>query len=186
MMSATKFLAILILLIVAQSSCLLSTKSPFQARAIGRETLRLESSSETVQTELDEETRSPRPKGSPTHRSTAVFALQERRISSFPIRQLEKDQNYVELDRRDRAFARLMLSTAERRKGQIDKVLHSFMRESHEFKKVNAVWFIGSKVVSLFWSCACMLSYLLKRYRLEIATCSVRQPCELVPCRYCF
>jgi hypothetical protein len=163
MMSATtKFLAILILLIVDQSSCLLSTKSPFQARAIGRETLRLEeSSSETVQTTLDEQTRSPKSKGSPTHRSTAVFALQERRIPSFPIRQLEKDQNYVELDRRDRAFARLMLSTAERRKGQIDKVLHSFMRESHEFKKVNAVWSIFSEVVSLFWSCAFTLTYLL-------------------------
>lgn len=41
----------------------------------------------------------------------------------FAVPKLENDPNYVNLEeRRDRAFARLILTTSERRLGQIDKV----------------------------------------------------------------
>lgn len=42
---------------------------------------------------------------------------------SFAARQLEQDPQYDELEQRDRAFARLLVATVERRLGQIDKVL---------------------------------------------------------------
>jgi hypothetical protein len=73
-----------------------------------------------------------------THRSTAVFAMMEgaKRKSMFAIRRLENDPDYLALDRRDRAFARLILTTAERRQGQIDNVLKTFMNKSHRFRQV--------------------------------------------------
>ena len=73
-----------------------------------------------------------------THRSTAVFAMMEgaKRKSNFAIRRLENDPDYLALDRRDRAFARLMLTTAERRQGQVDNVLKSFMNKHHRFRQV--------------------------------------------------
>ncbi|EJK46232.1 hypothetical protein THAOC_35109 [Thalassiosira oceanica] len=40
---------------------------------------------------------------------------------SFAARQLEQDPQYDELEQRDRAFARLLVATVERRLGQIDK-----------------------------------------------------------------
>jgi hypothetical protein len=85
----------------------------------------------------------PARKRTQTHRSTAVFAMMEgaKRKSMFAIRRLENDPDYLALDRRDRAFARLMLTTAERRQGQIDKVLKAFMNKHHKFKQVQ---FIGS------------------------------------------
>jgi hypothetical protein len=66
----------------------------------------------------------------PTPRSTAVFALMEslkKKKPSFATRQLENDPEYQRLDRRDRAFSRLLLATTERRQGQIDKVIRKFM-----------------------------------------------------------
>lgn len=42
---------------------------------------------------------------------------------SFATRQLEQDNNYKELEGRDRSFARLLVATVERRLGQIDGVL---------------------------------------------------------------
>jgi 16S rRNA (cytosine967-C5)-methyltransferase len=42
---------------------------------------------------------------------------------SFATRELEQDNNYKELEGRDRSFARLLVATVERRLGQIDGVL---------------------------------------------------------------
>jgi hypothetical protein len=80
-------------------------------------------------------------KRTPTHRSTAVFAMMDgaKRKSMFAIRRLENDPDYLGLDRRDRGFARLMLTTAERRQGQIDKVLKAFTNKSHRFRQVSTV-----------------------------------------------
>jgi hypothetical protein len=73
-----------------------------------------------------------------THRSIAIYAMMEgaKRKSMFAIRRLENDPDYLALDRRDRAFARLILTTAERRQGQVDKVLKAFMNKSHRFRQV--------------------------------------------------
>jgi transcription termination factor NusB len=70
---------------------------------------------------------------SSSSRSTAIFALMNslnKKNPTFAIRQLENDPNFLSLESRDRAFARLLLSTAERRQGQIDKVIAAFMRSS--------------------------------------------------------
>lgn len=66
-----------------------------------------------------------------THRASAVFALMEsmKKKNAFAVRILEQDPAYLNLDRRDRAFARLLLSTAERRSGQIETVIQSFKRK---------------------------------------------------------
>lgn len=45
--------------------------------------------------------------------------------TSFATRELEQSSNYQSLDARDRAFARLLVATVERRHGQIDKVIQS-------------------------------------------------------------
>ena len=75
--------------------------------------------------------------GEITHRASAVFALMEsmKKKNAFAIRILEQDPAYLNLDRRDRAFARLLLSTAERRSGQIETVIQSFERKE---KKKNS------------------------------------------------
>ena len=74
-----------------------------------------------------------------TARSTAIFALYESLITKtkkknkeatkpvFAIRVLENDVSYQKLDGRDRAFSRLLLSTTERRSGQIEKILNSYI-----------------------------------------------------------
>ncbi|VEU42801.1 unnamed protein product [Pseudo-nitzschia multistriata] len=72
-----------------------------------------------------------------THRASAIFALMEsmKRKNKFAIRVLEQDPSFLDLDQKDRAFARLLLSTAERRLGQIDIVIESFQRKE---KKKNS------------------------------------------------
>ena len=45
--------------------------------------------------------------------------------TSFATRELEQHSHYQSLDARDRAFARLLVATVERRHGQIDKVIQS-------------------------------------------------------------
>jgi hypothetical protein len=77
-----------------------------------------------------------KPKATPTARSTAVFALLEssKQKTLFAIRKLENDPDYLNLERRDRAFARLLLTTAERRQGQIDKVVQKFVDQSKQSK----------------------------------------------------
>jgi hypothetical protein len=46
------------------------------------------------------------------------------------IRQLEQNASFMAMDTRDRAFARMLLSTTERRLGQIDKVLQKFVHKA--------------------------------------------------------
>ena len=86
------------------------------------------------------DTRSPSPNGRapqrnqvfnpPSSRSTAVFAMYEsmRRQAAIAVRVMENDPTYKSLEGRDRAFARLLLTTAERRHGQIDKVIEGLAR----------------------------------------------------------
>ena len=60
----------------------------------------------------------------PNSRTVAAMALLEQKgREEFSLRRLEKDSNYQELDQRDRRFAKLLVSTVERRKGQLDKVM---------------------------------------------------------------
>eukprot|EP00980_Cylindrotheca_fusiformis_P018373 scaffold6032_cov100-Cylindrotheca_fusiformis.AAC.4 len=78
----------------------------------------------------------------PSARSTAVFSMMNSLSNKnpfFAIRQLENDPDFLRLESRDRAFARLLLSTAERRQGQIDKVIAAFMNKSNEGQKKKAV-----------------------------------------------
>ncbi|CAB9500408.1 small subunit methyltransferase B [Seminavis robusta] len=57
-------------------------------------------------------------------RYVAVMALLAASSSeAFSLRRLEQDQNYLQLEIRDRRFARMLVATVERRKGQIDKIL---------------------------------------------------------------
>jgi hypothetical protein len=70
-----------------------------------------------------------------TARSIACFALMEtmtkrnKKKQEIAIRLLEKNPEFLRMDNRDRAFARLLLSTTERRSGQLDKVIAKFVRE---------------------------------------------------------
>ena len=78
----------------------------------------------------------------PTTRSVAIFALLDNRKNDpnqeqFAVRRLEKDPNFARLDQRDRSFARLMVTTAERRQGQIDSIIgHLVSRKGHKFRTV--------------------------------------------------
>ncbi|KAL7556559.1 hypothetical protein ACA910_009078 [Epithemia clementina (nom. ined.)] len=66
---------------------------------------------------------------SSTSRYEALRALVPRRrsaSSSFAVERLEASSGYHSLWSRDRAFARLLVSTVERRQGQIDKILQNF------------------------------------------------------------
>ena len=77
----------------------------------------------------------------PSARSVAVFTLMKclgKQNRTFGIRQLENDPDFLLLDTRDKAFARLLFSTVERRYGQIDKVVFSFSK-SKKPKKLSSV-----------------------------------------------
>jgi hypothetical protein len=76
-------------------------------------------------------------KAPPSSRSTATFALHEssRRPSAIALRILENDPDYRSLDGRDRAFARLLLTTTERRQGQINKIIQK-LSHNKKTKKV--------------------------------------------------
>jgi transcription termination factor NusB len=80
-------------------------------------------------------------KKAPTSRSVAAMALMESNEENqiFPIRKLESDPNYLGLPVRDKAYARMILSIVERRRGQIDKVLKNFMQKSTRFRKVSII-----------------------------------------------
>ena len=47
----------------------------------------------------------------------------------FPLRTMDKDPQYLELERRNRAMAKMLAVTACRRMGQIDKVLALCLRK---------------------------------------------------------
>ena len=78
----------------------------------------------------------------PTTRSVAIFALLDNRKNDpkqeqFAVRRLEKDPNFARLDQRDRSFSRLMVTTAERRQGQIDSIIGHFLsRKATRFRTV--------------------------------------------------
>lgn len=71
-----------------------------------------------------------------TSRSTAVFALNDscKRSSEIALRVLENDAAYKSLEIRDRAFARLLLTTVQRRQGQIDKVIRKVIERANPRK----------------------------------------------------
>ena len=66
---------------------------------------------------------SSKPKIKPTARYVAISALAKASDGSFATRELEQSTHYQSLDQRDKAFARLLVATAERRLGQIDIIL---------------------------------------------------------------
>lgn len=71
----------------------------------------------------------------PTPRSTAAFALMNsltKKNPMFATRQLENDKNFLNLSSRDRAFSKLLLTTVERRQGQIDKVISKFVKSKQK------------------------------------------------------
>lgn len=70
----------------------------------------------------------------PSSRSTATFALYEnlRRQTTIAVRILENDPNYKALEGRDRSFARLLLTTAERRQGQIDHIIQQLIHQTNK------------------------------------------------------
>ena len=55
--------------------------------------------------------------------SSGSGAADQANAPSFATRQLDQDPQYDALEQRDRAFARLLVATVERRLGQIDKIL---------------------------------------------------------------
>jgi len=59
----------------------------------------------------------------PTARYVAISALAKASDGSFATRELEQSSHYQSLDQRDKAFARLLVATVERRLGQIDIIL---------------------------------------------------------------
>jgi len=64
-----------------------------------------------------------KPKIKPTARYVAISALAKASDGSFATRELEQSSHYQSLDQRDKAFARLLVATVERRLGQIDIIL---------------------------------------------------------------
>ena len=76
------------------------------------------------------EKQSSPPKGDakiPSARYLAAYALQTK---GFSVDRLENHHQYDSLSTRDRAFARLLVSTTERRNGQIDAILNHCLRKS--------------------------------------------------------
>ena len=73
-----------------------------------------------------------------TSRSVAATSILDdvQSQSMFPLQRLESNPSYLKLDQRDRSFARFLVTTTERRMGQIDKVLQLCQR-SEESKKVS-------------------------------------------------
>jgi len=66
-----------------------------------------------------------KPKIKPTARYVAISALAKASDGSFATRELEQSSHYQSLDQRDKAFARLLVATVERRLGQIDIILQN-------------------------------------------------------------
>lgn len=66
---------------------------------------------------------------SANHKNSRRSQQNPQKIPKIAVRQLERVPGFLTLDDRDRAFARLLLSTTERRMGQIDKVLEQFVRQ---------------------------------------------------------
>jgi 16S rRNA (cytosine967-C5)-methyltransferase len=81
--------------------------------------------------------------------SSRVVAAQSllqdiKRSSAFPLQRLESSPDYQVLEQRDRSFARALVTTSERRMGQIDKILQYCQRTNasskDKRKKVDDLW----------------------------------------------
>ena len=129
-----------------------------------------------------------------TQRATAVFALMEsiKKKNVFAIRVLEQDPAYLKLEQRDRAFARLLLSTAERRSGQIEKVIKSFEKEKKKKNskvRVCVEWIDDGwycEIIMLFWLsfiylfiCASILTYTNVASSFFTLPCRNKLSCEM-------
>lgn len=133
------FLAVAMLLVGAPSARAFNTKtslaplnnihpsrvsSPLQTSALFDSSPKINESTVTQ----PKKRRAPK-KITPTARFVAISALAKAAAGAqvnagdFSTRHLEQDTYYKSLEARDRAFARLLVATVERRLGQIDKVL---------------------------------------------------------------
>jgi hypothetical protein len=91
-------------------------------------TRQLHSTIPTPNTQSEGATSSPSEQNRKSSRYVAVVALMENKEDIFPLRRLENDVNYNgNMDIRDKRFTRALVSTVERRKGQIDKILDHCM-----------------------------------------------------------
>ncbi|KAL3767150.1 hypothetical protein ACHAW5_003169 [Stephanodiscus triporus] len=76
----------------------------------------------------------------PTARYVAISVLADADAAgSFATRELEESPHYQSLDARDRAFARLLVATVERRFGQIDKVLECCIQKPNKGKHAHFI-----------------------------------------------
>jgi 16S rRNA (cytosine967-C5)-methyltransferase len=66
-----------------------------------------------------------------------AHADEQQTQSVYATRELEQSSQYQSLDARDRAFARLLVATVERRHGQIDKVIQSCVTKPIKGKHAN-------------------------------------------------
>jgi len=74
-----------------------------------------------------------------TARSVAAHALLGEKKGQPSLQQLEFDPSFTSLeDQRDRSFARLLVTTVERRLGQIDKVLEQCQSSNRPKQKVTS------------------------------------------------
>mmetsp|Transcript_23980 Transcript_23980/g.36284 ORF Transcript_23980/g.36284 Transcript_23980/m.36284 type:complete len:534 (+) Transcript_23980:109-1710(+) len=85
---------------------------------------------------------STEPKFISSTRHVAIDSILEdkKRMSVFPLQRLDNNLDFQTLDGRDRSFARAMVTTVERRKGQIDKVIGMCRKKSHDKKKREDMW----------------------------------------------
>jgi len=92
----------------------------------------LEAASSASKETMNGETSQIQKRVTPNARFIAARALMEsttRRKAEFSLRRLDTDEDLPNLEVRDRRFARALLSTVERRKGQIDKLLFHCMEK---------------------------------------------------------
>ncbi len=74
---------------------------------------------------------------SSSEENEAAYADEQQTQSVYATRELEQSSQYQSLDARDRAFARLLVATVERRHGQIDKVIKSCVTKPIKGKHAN-------------------------------------------------
>jgi len=76
----------------------------------------------------------------PNARFVAISVLSDAAAAeTFATRELEGSVHYQNLEPRDRAFARLLVATVERRMGQIDKVLDCCIDKPNKGKHANVI-----------------------------------------------
>jgi hypothetical protein len=105
-----------------------------------------------------------------TPRSLAVQALMDQKRGQFAVQLLESNPGYKQLeDQRHRSFARLLVSTVERRMGQIDKIL-SLYADVYPPKKVRFLFnyhYVGN-VAFLYFLLVCLMFFCVLLFRGKI------------------